>query len=147
MRILIVNTSERTGGAAVAANRLMEALNNNGENVGARQGNRLHYRGFAATTVLSTVAFSVGTLVHLLASAFLKTTSLRHRHCQHRRRHHPIARVSGGRRRSSIVGEPGYALPPRPQKDSSKRQTCSLDNARPLACHRHLPSHAGLQPL
>ena len=30
MRILIVNTSERTGGAAVAARRLMEALNNNG---------------------------------------------------------------------------------------------------------------------
>ena len=30
MRVLIVNTSERTGGAAMAANRLMEALNNNG---------------------------------------------------------------------------------------------------------------------
>lgn len=30
MRVLIVNTSERTGGAAVAANRLMDALNNNG---------------------------------------------------------------------------------------------------------------------
>ena len=30
MRVLLVNTSERTGGAAVAANRLMEALNNNG---------------------------------------------------------------------------------------------------------------------
>ena len=30
MRILIVSTSERTGGAAVAACRLMEALNNNG---------------------------------------------------------------------------------------------------------------------
>ena len=30
MRILIINTSERTGGAAVAANRLMEALKNNG---------------------------------------------------------------------------------------------------------------------
>ena len=30
MRVLIVNTSERTGGAAVAANRLTEALNNNG---------------------------------------------------------------------------------------------------------------------
>ena len=27
MRILIVNTSERTGGAAVAASRLMDALN------------------------------------------------------------------------------------------------------------------------
>lgn len=30
MRVLIVNTSEKKGGAAVAANRLMEALNNNG---------------------------------------------------------------------------------------------------------------------
>ena len=30
MRVLIVNTSERTGGAAVAAGRLMKALNNNG---------------------------------------------------------------------------------------------------------------------
>ena len=30
MRVLIVNTSARTGGAAVAANRLMMALNNNG---------------------------------------------------------------------------------------------------------------------
>lgn len=30
MKVLIVNTSERTGGAAVAANRLMNALNHNG---------------------------------------------------------------------------------------------------------------------
>ena len=30
MKVLIVNTSERTGGAAVAANRLMKALNNSG---------------------------------------------------------------------------------------------------------------------
>ncbi len=30
MRVLIINTSERTGGAAVAAGRLMEALKNNG---------------------------------------------------------------------------------------------------------------------
>ena len=30
MRVLIVNTSEMTGGAAVAANRLMDALNNSG---------------------------------------------------------------------------------------------------------------------
>ena len=30
MKVLIVNTSERTGGAAVAAGRLMDALNNNG---------------------------------------------------------------------------------------------------------------------
>lgn len=31
MKVLIVNTNERVGGAAVAANRLMEALNRNGE--------------------------------------------------------------------------------------------------------------------
>ena len=30
MKVLIVNTSERSGGAAVAASRLMEALNNYG---------------------------------------------------------------------------------------------------------------------
>lgn len=30
MRVLIINTSENTGGAAVAANRLVDALNNNG---------------------------------------------------------------------------------------------------------------------
>lgn len=30
MRVLIINTSERRGGAAIAANRLMEALKNNG---------------------------------------------------------------------------------------------------------------------
>ena len=27
MRVLIINTSERMGGAAIAANRLMESLN------------------------------------------------------------------------------------------------------------------------
>ena len=30
MRVLIINTSERIGGAAIAANRLMDALKNNG---------------------------------------------------------------------------------------------------------------------
>ena len=30
MRVLIVNTAERTGGAAIAANRLLQALNRNG---------------------------------------------------------------------------------------------------------------------
>jgi hypothetical protein len=30
MKVLLVNTSEQTGGAAIAASRLMEALNKNG---------------------------------------------------------------------------------------------------------------------
>ena len=33
MRVLIINTSERVGGAAVAASRLMRALQNSGVNV------------------------------------------------------------------------------------------------------------------
>ena len=45
MRVLIVNTSERAGGAAVAAGRLLEALTNNGVKakmlVGDRESNRL----------------------------------------------------------------------------------------------------------
>ena len=32
MRVLIINTSERIGGAAIAAGRLMESLKNNGIN-------------------------------------------------------------------------------------------------------------------
>ncbi len=46
MRVLIVNTSERTGGAAVAAHRLMEALNGNGVKakmlVGTKESDSLH---------------------------------------------------------------------------------------------------------
>ena len=45
MRVLIVNTSERTGGAAVAAHRLMDALNNHGVKatmlVGDRSGRKM----------------------------------------------------------------------------------------------------------
>lgn len=45
MRVLIVNTSERTGGAAVAAHRLMDALNNHGVKatmlVGDRSGGKI----------------------------------------------------------------------------------------------------------
>ena len=46
VRVLIVSTSERTGGAALAANHLMEALNRNGVQaqmlVGTRQTNDPH---------------------------------------------------------------------------------------------------------
>ena len=34
MRVLIINTSERIGGAAIAANRLMESLNGAGIDTG-----------------------------------------------------------------------------------------------------------------
>ena len=44
MRVLIVNTSEKTGGAAVAANRLMEALNNNGVKAKMLVGDKLTER-------------------------------------------------------------------------------------------------------
>ena len=50
MRVLIINTSERIGGAAIAANRLMEALKGKGikaNNAGARQTDR---SGYSRTT-------------------------------------------------------------------------------------------------
>lgn len=43
MRVLIINTSERIGGAAIAANRLMEALKkqrNKDKNACTRQADR-----------------------------------------------------------------------------------------------------------
>ncbi len=57
MKILIVNTSERTGGAAVAANRLMKALNNNG--VKAKMLVRDKERQHAGTLLGSTESLTV----------------------------------------------------------------------------------------
>lgn len=49
MRVLIVNTSERTGGAAVAAHRLMDALNNHGVKATMLVGNRSGGKGQTAS--------------------------------------------------------------------------------------------------
>ena len=55
MRVLIVNTSERTGGAAVAAHRLMDALNNHGVKatmlVGDRSGGKIQTSSLAVVSL------------------------------------------------------------------------------------------------
>ena len=79
MRVLIVNTSEKTGGAAVAANRLMEALNNNGgesQDARRRQANRRNQRSATIKQVGCEVAFPVGAAHGVSPSAFPQGTSL-----------------------------------------------------------------------
>lgn len=71
MRVLIVNTSEKTGGAAVAANRLMEALKNNGVKAKmlVRDKETDQFDGlFVAPVMASEVALFVGAVGHLGAS-------------------------------------------------------------------------------
>ncbi len=53
MRVLIVNTSERTGGAAVAANRLMEALKNHGVKAKMLVGQRVNIKNEQGVTPIS----------------------------------------------------------------------------------------------
>ncbi len=79
MRVLIVNTSEKAGGAAVAANRLMDALNNNG--VKAKM--LVRDKETDDITVVRSAPFHeaalelpVGALVRVLASSFLQASSL-----------------------------------------------------------------------
>ena len=54
MRVLIINTAERIGGAAIAANRLMEALKNNGIKAKMLVRNKQHgYRYYLLTRIPS----------------------------------------------------------------------------------------------
>ena len=93
MRVLIINTSERIGGAAIAASRLMESLKNNG----------------------------------------IKAKML--------------VRDKQTDQISVALDQPGNALTERYTKDTDLRQTRSLDHARYVAMHRHLPLRTGVQQL
>ena len=106
MRVLIVNTSEKTGGAAVAANRLMDALNNNG--VKAKM--LVRDKETEDITVVSLPPFAqvavelpVGALVRILASPFLPSAPLGGRHGNIGYRYHQAPRVSGGRCHPSLL--------------------------------------------
>ena len=115
MRVLIVNTSERAGGAAVAANRLMDALNNNGVKA------KMLVRSGSATFLAFPVEFLVGTMVHLLASPFLAQEPLWHRHRQYRFRHHFLARVQGGGCHPFALDQPRYVVAQEYPKDYQQR--------------------------
>lgn len=85
MRVLIVNTSEKTGGAAVAASRLKDALNHNGIKAKMLVRDKLT----DDITVVSLakrlghqVAFPVGALLRFFQVAFLSKIPFRLRHRQ-----------------------------------------------------------------
>ena len=75
MRILIINTSGRTGGAAVAANRLMEALNNNGEKAKMLVADKDTEQITVVGRTAQPVELPVGTLVHIHEAPFLAEAS------------------------------------------------------------------------
>ena len=111
MRILIVNTSESTGGAAVAANRLMEALKNNGVKakmlVVNKTSDQLTVVGLSHQWLqrwrFLWERFTVFCHLH-----FSKNNLYRYR--QHGSRHNVAARVSRGRPHSPVVDKPGHAV-------------------------------------
>ena len=79
MRVLLINTSERIGGAAVAASRLMEALNR------ARQADGTDYGRRPAPQLAAGVEVCVGAYRHLESQSLQKEQPL----CRgHRKRGH-----------------------------------------------------------
>ena len=93
MRVLIINTAERIGGAAIAANRLMEALKNNGIKakmlVRDKQTDQVtvvalkkSWRGVAPQPAHG-MEVRMGANRYLESQPFQETQSLCRRHCQY----------------------------------------------------------------
>ena len=123
MRVLIINTSERIGGAAIAAGRLMESLKNNG--IKAKM---LVRCGFEAQLAAS-MEVHVGTHRYLERQPFPTVSSVRCRHCQHGNGHYLSSGISAGRRHSPALDQSGNAFIERHPEDTYFRQTGRLDNA------------------
>ena len=121
MRVLIINTSERIGGAAVAAGRLMESLKNNG--------------------------IKAKMLVRDKQTDQISVVGLKGSWRQYRHGHHFASRISAGRCHPSALDQPRDAVAQHHPQDSDFRQTCSMDHARYVALHRHLPLCTRMQEL
>ena len=146
MRVLIINTSERIGGAAIAASRLMESLKNNGIKakmlVRDKQTDQISVVRLKSNW-LQVWKFMWERIVIWSANRF--------------RRYHlfdvDIANTGTDItslpefRQASALDQPGNALTERYTKDTDLRQTRSLDHARYVAMHRHLPLRTGVQQL
>ena len=144
MRVLLINTSERIGGAAVAASRLMEALKNNGIKA------KLLVRD-KQTEQITVVAlrrswklvwkFVWERIVIWKANRFKKNN---------------LFAVDIANAGTDITSLPEFQqadvihlhwinqgmLAEEPRKDTGLGQTCRLDNARHVALYRHLPPRA-----
>ena len=124
MRVLIINTSERIGGAAIAAGRLMESLKNNGIKakmlVRDKQTDQISVVGLKRSW-LQVWKFMWERIVIWSANRF--------------QRYHlfdvDIANtgISAGRRHSPALDQSGNAFIERHPEDTYFRQTGRLDNA------------------
>lgn len=132
MRVLIINTSERIGGAAIAAGRLMESLKNNGikaKMLVRRQANGPDQRcGFEAQLAAS-MEVMWEQHRYLERQPFPTVSSVRCRHCQHGNGHYLSSGISAGRRHSPALDQSGNAFIEKHPEDTYFRQTGRLDNA------------------
>ena len=127
MRVLIINTSERIGGAAIAAGRLMESLKNNG--IKAKMLVRDKQTDQISVVGLKRSWLHVGTHRYLERQPFPTVSSVRCRHCQHRNGHYLSSGISAGRRHSPALDQSGNAFIEKHPEDTYFRQTGCLDNA------------------
>ena len=140
MKILIVNTSERAGGAAVAAGRLVEALCKHGVNAKMLVRDKqtgsacvvAHPKQFCLRCAFLWERLVIWIHLHLHRKRLFEID------IANRSRHYPTTRVSGSRCHSSALGQSGHAFAtPNPQ-DSRLWKTRCLDYARHLACYGYL---------
>ena len=127
MRVLIINTSERIGGAAIAAGRLMESLKNNG--IKAKMLVRDKQTDQFEAQLAASMEVHVGTHRYLERQPFPTVSSVRCRHCQHGNGHYLSSGISAGRRHSPALDQSGNAFIERHPEDTYFRQTGRLDNA------------------
>ncbi len=147
MRVLIINTSERIGGAAIAAGRLMESLKNNGIKakmlVRDKQTDQISVVRLKSNW-LQVWKFMWERIVIWSANRF--------------RRYH-LFDVDIANTGTDITSLPefrqadvihlhwvnqGNALAERYTENTHFRQACSMDNARYVALYRHLPLRTGM---
>ena len=125
MRVLIINTSERIGGAAIAAGRLMESLKNNGIKakmlVRDKQTDQISVVGLKRSW-LQVMEVHVGTHRYLERQPFPTVSSVRCRHCQHGNGHYLSSGISAGRRHSPALDQSGNAFIERHPEDTYFRQ-------------------------
>lgn len=142
MRVLIINTSERIGGAAVAASRLMESLKNNGIKakmlVRDKQTNQISVVRLERNW-LTVWKFMWERIVIWKANHFRKNNLFAVDIANTGTDITTPARVYTGRYHPFTLDQPGNALTERHTPDIGIGQTGGMDHARHVAFYRHLP--------
>ena len=149
MRVLLINTSERIGGAAVAASRLMESLKNNGIKA------KLLVRD-KQTDQITVVSLShnwrmvwkfVWERIVIWKANHFKRDNIYRRYCQYGYGHHLAPGISASGCNSSSLDKSGDVVSEKHREYPRIGQTRSVDHARHVAVHRYLPSCPRVYPL